>query len=236
MGKLKAPIREGQARQVPFFRNPGFWVVLIGVALIIDMAHRTNFLAVGTRMRHLTEPDMGFRRGVEGWIRSGLCVRRCLVLRSVQTSVRLGNNRGRIQPIPVVGAAGRDPGIEQQPGYRTLPQPWWSWSEWTAASVADFQPSRAYGPQQRGISVDKVTELRVFALGEGSSKRLVFNRGIWGKATKLERLSPKLSRHKKTLQAGAGRVELNSGLGYSQAYLAKASLRARSATSSVTDP
>jgi hypothetical protein len=65
---VKGELHKARAGNVPFFRNPGFWVVLAGLALIIDMAQRTNFLAVGTRMRDLTEPDMGFRRGLEGWI------------------------------------------------------------------------------------------------------------------------------------------------------------------------
>jgi hypothetical protein len=65
---VKGRIHKAQASKVPFFRNPGFWVVLAGLALIIDMAQRTNFLAVGTRMRYWMEPGKGFVQGLEGWI------------------------------------------------------------------------------------------------------------------------------------------------------------------------
>jgi hypothetical protein len=66
---------------------------------------------------------------------------------------------------------------------------------------------------------------------EGPSNSRVSVSRIQEKMTKLARLSPSVSRHKKTLQAGAGRAE-----GYNQEYLEKVCFRAWSATASVTAP
>ena len=65
---MKGEIRKAQAREVPFFRNPGFWVVLAGLALVLDMMARTNYLAPGSRLQGWMEPDKEFVRKLEGWI------------------------------------------------------------------------------------------------------------------------------------------------------------------------
>jgi hypothetical protein len=65
---VRGHIREAQARKVSPLRNPGLWVALLGLALIVDMTHRTNFLAVGTRLRGWMEPGKEFARQLEGWI------------------------------------------------------------------------------------------------------------------------------------------------------------------------
>ena len=57
------------------------------------------------------------------------------------------NDGGRTQPLPVVGAAGRDPRSEQRPGHRAIPQRRRSWSGRTSTSVTDLKPNRNRQPQ-----------------------------------------------------------------------------------------
>jgi hypothetical protein len=49
------------------FRNPGLWVILAGIALVLDMTLRTDYLAPGTMLRGLSEPGRQFVRYSEGW-------------------------------------------------------------------------------------------------------------------------------------------------------------------------
>jgi hypothetical protein len=68
VGDVEGRIRKEQPRDVPFFRNPGFWVILAGLALFIDMEHRTGFWTVGGRMKYWLEPGKKVAQGLEGWI------------------------------------------------------------------------------------------------------------------------------------------------------------------------
>ena len=99
-------------------------------------------------------------------------------------------------------------------------------------SAEDFEESRGRGPRTANSGTWKDDRIVDSPHGGGVSKSCISGEGFSGKMTELAGLSPSESRHKKTLEAGAGRVERV----YSQEYFAKVSRRAWSATSSVTEP